>query len=222
MTLYYLNQYISKILDTTGGIDNSQTTDIALSDGDGLELAKPSIAILSYTSPLDTDSAEWITYTSINAVTFKFEGVTRGAEGYGAKAHAKGVIVAFPISESHINNINDLLLGVTAGIRIKPRVVKTTDNATSVIDIDTTDQYELSAMANATTFTVTGIPVDGQKLIIRIKDNGTARAITWGASFASRGATLPTTTVLGKYQYNGFIWNSTTSTFDLVATVDES
>jgi hypothetical protein len=32
-----------------------------------------------------------------------------------------------------------------------------------------------------------------QKLIIRIKDNGTAQAITWGDSFQSGSATLPTT-----------------------------
>ena len=217
MTLYYLNQHISKILDTTGGIDNSQTTDIALSDGDGLELAKPGIAILSYASPLDTNSAEWITYTSINAVTFKFEGVTRGAEGYGAKAHARGVIVAFPISESHINNINDLLLGVTAGIRIKPRVVKTTDDATSVIDIDTTDQYELSAVANATTISTTGTATDGQKLIIKLKDAGVAKGLTWDGIFQVVGTTLPTTTVAGKTHYIGCIYSSTSSKWEVVA-----
>ena len=221
MTLYYLNQHISKILDTTGGIDNSQTTDIALSDGDGLELAKPGIAILSYTSPLDTNSAEWITYTSINAVTFKFEGVTRGAEGYSAKAHARGVIVAFPISESHINNINDLLLGVTAGIRIKPRVVKTTDDATSVIDVDTTDQYELSAVANATEFSVTGTPVDGQKLIVRITDAGVTKALTW-TGFTAKGATPPTDTTAGKTHYVGFIYSATDSTWDCVVATEES
>jgi len=35
-------------------------------------------------------------------------------------------------------------------------------------------------------------------LIIRIKDDGTARAITWGDSFQSGSVTLPTTTTSGK------------------------
>ena len=43
--------------------------------------------------------------------------------------------------------------------RITKRVATTTDNATSVIDIDTTDVYELSAVANATEFSTTGTPI---------------------------------------------------------------
>ena len=40
---------------------------------------------------------------------------------------------------------------------------------------------------------LSGNPTNFQKLIIRIKDNGTAQAITWGDSFQSGSATLPTT-----------------------------
>ena len=58
------------------------------------------------------------------------------------------------------------------------RVVTTTDDATSVINIDTTDVYELSAVANATTFSTTGSPTDGQKLMIRFKDAGVAKGLT--------------------------------------------
>jgi hypothetical protein len=68
---------------------------------------------------------------------------------------------------------------------------------------------------------LTGTPVNGQHLTIRFLDNGTARGITWGASYASRGASLPTTTVISKYLYVGLIWNSTTSTWDCVATAQE-
>ena len=106
-----------------------------------------------------------------------------------------------------------------------PRTTTEVSSATPTINTDNTDIHTITALATAiTSFTtnLSGTPVNGQKLIIRIKDNGTARAITWGASFASRGATLPTTTVLGKYQYNGFIWNSTTSTWDCVATINEA
>ena len=62
--------------------------------------------------------------------------------------------------------------------RITQRVVTTTDDATAVIDVDVTDVYELSAVANATTFSTTGTPTDGQKLMIRFKDAGAAKGIT--------------------------------------------
>jgi hypothetical protein len=58
--------------------------------------------------------------------------------------------------------------------------------------------------------------------MIRILDNGSARAITWGASFASRGATLPATTVAGKYMYVGLIYNSTATIWDCIAVVVEA
>jgi len=109
--------------------------------------------------------------------------------------------------------------------RITQRVSTETSSATPTINTDNVDMHTITALATAITSMTTnlsGTPTNGQKLIIRILDNGTARAITWGASFASRGATLPTTTVLSKYQYNGFIWNSTTSTWDLVATTNEA
>lgn len=100
-----------------------------------------------------------------------------------------------------------------------------TSSATPTINTDTTDIFTITALATAITSMTTnlsGTPVNGQKLIIRIKDDGTARAITWGALFASRGATLPTTTVLGKYTYVGLIYNSTAAVWDCVAVADES
>lgn len=99
-----------------------------------------------------------------------------------------------------------------------------TSSATPSINTDTTDIFTITALAAAITSMTTnlsGTPVNGQKLIIRVKDDGTARAITWGASFVSRGATLPTTTVLGKYTYCGFIYNSTAAVWDLIALSQE-
>jgi len=107
---------------------------------------------------------------------------------------------------------------------IPPRTNTVASHATPTINTDTTDDFTITALAEAITSMTTnlsGTPVNGQKLIIRIKDNGTARAITWGASFASRGATLPTTTVLSKYLYVGFIYNSTAAVWDCVSVANE-
>lgn len=110
-------------------------------------------------------------------------------------------------------------------IRVKPRINSTASSATPSINTDTTDQFNITALAAAITSMTTnlsGTPNDGQKLIIRFKDDGTGRAITWGASFASRGGTLPTTTVATKLLYVGLIWNSTASTWDCVGTAQEA
>jgi hypothetical protein len=105
---------------------------------------------------------------------------------------------------------------------IQPRVVSTTDDATAVIDCDVTDIYELTAVANATEFTVTGTPVNGQKLIIRLKDAGVGKGLTW-TGFTAIGVTLPTTTVAGKKHYIGCIYNANaTATWDVVAVVAQA
>ena len=109
--------------------------------------------------------------------------------------------------------------------RVNPRTTTEASSATPTINTDNTDIHTITALATAITSMTTnlsGTPVNGQKLVIRILDNGTARAITWGASFASRGATLPTTTVLSKYLYVGLIYNSTATVWDCVASIQEA
>jgi hypothetical protein len=63
--------------------------------------------------------------------------------------------------------------------------------------VDITDIYKLTAQAvDITSFTtnLTGTPLDGNVLEIQITGTA-ARAITWGASFASSTVALPVTTV---------------------------
>lgn len=106
--------------------------------------------------------------------------------------------------------------------RITQRVVTTTDDATAVIDVDVTDVYELSAVANATEFSTTGTPTDGQKLIIRFKDAGAAKALTWDAAFVAIGVTAPATTTAGKWGYVGCQYNSAASKFHIIAVGTEA
>jgi hypothetical protein len=68
----------------------------------------------------------------------------------------------------------------------------------------------------------TGTPVQGTKLIIRIKDNGTVRTIGWNATYKPIGVTLPTTTVANKLIYVGCIYNSTVPQWDVVAVASEA
>lgn len=235
-TIYYESQYFTTTLSKVGGINASQTTGIVLQSVSGIfNTAKPGIALLNYSDPLSTTTAEWVTFTSINSTTKTLVGVTRGAEGFSAKTHDNGVTVAFPHSKSHVNQMATLLEGIDTGDtvvgktttqtmtnkRITPRIVTTTDDATAVIDVDATDQYQLTAVANDTVFTVTGTPTAGQKLIVRIKDAGVAKNLTW-TGFTARGATPPAVTVANKTHYVGFIYNATASTFDCVSAIVEA
>lgn len=110
--------------------------------------------------------------------------------------------------------------------RNQPRIVSaasyTTDTGTS-LDVSTTDIFVITAQAGALLFNSPGgTPVQGEKLIIRIKDNGTARALTWNAVFRAMGTALPSTTVLSKTLYLGFIYNSTDTKWDLIASAQEA
>jgi hypothetical protein len=84
--------------------------------------------------------------------------------------------------------------------RITARISTTASSATPTPNADTDDQYNVTALAAAATFGApTGTPTDGQELRIRIKDNGTARALSWNAIYVSSGlGTLLTTTVINK------------------------
>ena len=98
--------------------------------------------------------------------------------------------------------------------RITLRTGTTASSATPTINTDNVDLYSITALAVAiTSFTtnLTGTPVAGDGLIIEITDNGTARAITWGASFEASTVALPTTTVISTKLTVCFMWNSTTS-----------
>jgi len=71
----------------------------------------------------------------------------------------------------------------------------TTQAANPNISFDRIHFTTITGLAQAiTSVTMTGTPYDGQLFEIRITDNGTARAITWGSQFT--GSLLPTTTVI--------------------------
>jgi len=94
--------------------------------------------------------------------------------------------------------------------RVTKRVITTTQSATPAINTDNTDISSITGLAQAITSMTTnlsGTPVTGDYLMIQITDNGTARAITWGASFASTTVTLPTITVISTMLRVGFEWN---------------
>lgn len=154
----------------------------------------------------------------------KVTGLTNGSASSDAAAFGQ-----IPTSASSIGGmltatydaaaIAQQVVGTTAtqtvtNKRITRRVVTVTQSATPAINTDNTDIASITALAQAITSMTSGLsgtPVDGDSLIIRLTDNGTARAITWGTSFEASTVALPTTTVISTLLTVGFWWNAVTS-----------
>jgi len=104
--------------------------------------------------------------------------------------------------------------------RISERLATEASSATPTINTDTTDYYSLTALAtNVTSFTtnLSGTPTKGQKLIIEVTPTAT-RTVTWGASFEDGNVhSLPTEFTGTTTVQLGFMWNSITSKWKLVA-----
>lgn len=87
-----------------------------------------------------------------------------------------------------------------------------TDDLISIMDL-----AEALDIANPT-----GTPYDGQAIVFRIRDDGTARALTFGNQYREIGTTLPTTTVIDKITYIAVVYNATDVKWDVVAVNQEA
>lgn len=109
--------------------------------------------------------------------------------------------------------------------RITSRVQSVADAATITPNADTNDAVDITAIAQAFTIAnASGTPTNFQKLQIRIKDDGTGRAITWGTAYVAGGASLPSTTIASKILNIGLIYNTANALnkFQCVATAQEA
>jgi hypothetical protein len=116
--------------------------------------------------------------------------------------------------------------GTVSSTRVNPRSVASPFGSGNLtIDGDTTDIYTVLLGGAITFLTPSGTPVNGQRLVIRVKDSGSALGITWTTSsgaFRAVGVTLPTTTVAGKVTYVGCIYNSADVFWDAVAVTTQA
>ena len=101
------------------------------------------------------------------------------------------------------------------------RTVAVSDGTTITPDADTSDNVTQANTQGAGTLTIaapSGTPVDGQKLVIRLKSTN-VQTFSWNAIY--RGSTdlaLPTASSgASKTDYIGFIYNSADSKWDLLA-----
>src|SRR4030043_272908 len=111
--------------------------------------------------------------------------------------------------------------------KITGRLLKNTQTVTTATSFthncDSYQEGKITALGSALTMEApTGTPVDGEKFIMRIKDNGTNRIIAWAASFVEHGGILPLLTTISKWHTVGCIYNSTISKWCCVADAVEA
>ena len=105
---------------------------------------------------------------------------------------------------------------------VKPIVNSVATATTLTPNIDENEQEVVTDLATALTIAApTGTPSTGMKLVIRLTDNGTNRALTWNVIYRAIGITLPTTTTANKILYIGFVYNEAGSKWDAVAVKEE-
>lgn len=101
---------------------------------------------------------------------------------------------------------------------VPKRVTTVTSSASPTPNVDTTDEYFMTALAVGATFGApTGSPVDGQVLVIRVKDNGSAQTLSFNAIYRGIGVTLPTGTTGGQTIYLAMVYNSAATKWDVLA-----
>lgn len=147
------------------------------------------------------------------------------ASGYLKLTTSIGIGVPSTVVTIPLADVTGLVAALAAKRSFVPRVDGAASSATPTPNADTTDLYSLTAQAAAAAFVnPTGTPSNGQLLTIRIKDNGTARALTWGTAYVAGGVALPATTVLSKILTLGFIWNSDNALnkWQLIASAQEA
>lgn len=203
------------------------------SPGDAFKIAGSSASIGLYDcySFQNYHYSLWVTGSSVSVVAIGFQENSPVSATNSFKIDSGSVVTLIDPTYTTATSVAGILsyLGDGGGgiaakeiysTRITKRVGSTTSSATPTINTDNVDMYRITAQAAAiTSFTtnLSGTPNDNQTLWISITDNGTARAITWGASFEASTVALPTTTVISTRLDVGFVWNTVTSKWRCVA-----
>lgn len=207
---------------TIGGVSFDGTADIVPQTIQVVDAAADTTTFVllagSATGNLQPMTDAGIAYNaSTNILTVNIAGNVTGSSGSttGNAATATALQTARTINGTSFNG--------TANIILNPRVVSAASSATPTPNADTTDEFILTALAADATFAApTGTPVQGQAMVIRIKDNGTARALTWNAIYRAIGVMLPSTTVINKTLYVAMIYNSTDTKWDVLSVAQEA
>lgn len=120
---------------------------------------------------------------------------------------------------SSITNSGTFTIPTVTGTAVQYAPTSTASSATPNPAGDAKEnEYYLTALAVDATFSApSGTPANGNKLLIRVTDNGTRRALAWNSIYRAVGnLVLPSYTVASSTQVYNFVYNSTDSKWDFV------
>jgi hypothetical protein len=84
------------------------------------------------------------------------------------------------------------------------------------------NEHYVTALEQALTINApSGTASNGNTLMIRIKDDGTTRSLTWNSAYTWIGTTEPEDTTASKVLYVGAIYNSTSEKWEVLSVVEE-
>lgn len=185
-------------------------TSLTVQSGDGAKFPTPpfNITVWANSQQPTTANAEIIRVTAIAGDVFT---IVRAQENSTARSIIVGDQLAATITAKTLTDLEC------------PRVQTVASASTVTPNADTDDSVKITAQAAALTLAnPSGTPAAMQAMVIRIKDNGTARAITYGTQYRAIGVTLPTTTVVSKITYIGMIWNADDTKWDVTGVSQEA
>ena len=179
---------------------------------------------LWYSVPSNGSQFKWYGGTS-NVMTLSGAGVLTATTFSGALSGNATTATTLQTART----INGVSFNGSADITVPvpPRAVAASGTSGTLSpNSDTTDIFNAFGLTGAVTFNVpTGTPVDGQRLVLRLRDSGSDQGLTWtttSGGYRVIGTTLPSTTTASKLLYVGCIYNSTDSFWDVVAVTTEA
>lgn len=121
---------------------------------------------------------------------------------------------------------DDLIPKAKLALDAKPglRPYTITSTATLAPNLDNYTSYEVTAQAAALAISApTGTFADKAIILFFVKDNGTARAITWDAAYVNiSGLDALTTTTVNKWSVVGCVYNASAAKWQIVSITTEA
>lgn len=232
-------------MDWQNGFESHLTAATALADTYIQMLPVPTTAsgrlVLEDTSSTNYEIIKFNRKDATGVYVETANGGIRNEDGNSTGVHAKGVRVRMNITaqdlkdmrdyaETLINNTDEIsqafldLNGAAVSMRLIPRVLSQASQSTLTPNIDTKQQYVITAQASSLFIdNPTGTPNDGDTMMIFLKDNGTTKAVTYGTKYVNiTGLDKIDNTVAGKWHTIGFRYNLALDKWHMVSIATEA
>ncbi len=149
-----------------------------------------------------------------NGNEYEYFSIHNGPDASGIAGGKVGICTTSPSATL------DVVGDMKCSKRLRTGVSALTDAANIATDTSLGNTFTVTLGDNRTMSAPTGSPANGDKIMYRIRQDGTGnRTITWNSAFRFSGDPTPPTlsTAANKTDYVGFIYNSTDSKWDCIA-----